>query len=224
MIYFVCYLHSLSYLWISTPPPLNPSFTAHVHPLSFHPPPWPPRLSCISVFLSGLACVEPAACVVALVCQRWNGCGWQASGRQRETGAEEAWLTDGSADTLRAWEEMRGGGSCSTTAPPLSPPPACSPYISLSALRRRSHSRSHLLPFKRLCVFPFTLYPSCFFISFLSFSSSYPFLAPMCPLWYECSSCPLSCSCSRPPLCIAFAFAPHPPPPLMDSWLLSEDG
>lgn len=131
MIYFVCYLHSLSYLWISTPPP-QPFFHCTRPPSVLPPTSVTPRLSCISVFLSGLACVEPAACVVALVCQRWNGCGWQASGRQRETGAEEAWLTDGSADTLRAWEEMRGGGSCSTTAPPLSPPPACSPYISLS--------------------------------------------------------------------------------------------
>lgn len=162
---------------------LNPSFPTQVHLLSVCPHPWP-HLSCISVFLCGLTCVEPSACVGTLVCQQWNGCGWQASGRQRETGAEEAWLTDGSADTLRAWEEMRGGGSRSTTAPPLSltGPLLLVCHISPLDLHCCSLSGCHLLLFKGLCVsrcwplpsvtasLPITLYPS----RSLSFSSHSP--------------------------------------------------
>lgn len=211
---FLSWLYILQYPWASSTVPTR------VRPLFSRLPPWP-HLPCVSVFLPGLAYVEPTACVGALVCQQWNGYSWQASGRQRETGAEEAWLTDGSADTLGASEEMRGGGSSSTTAPPLSltGPLLHGRHISLSVLRCRSHSRCHLLPFKGLHVshrrplsvtvsFPFTLSP----FRFLSLSSPFPHhthvLFP-CVLRDMNAAAAPCLVCSWPLLCIAFSLLPH---------------
>lgn len=49
------------------------------------------------------------AFVGTLVCHRWNSCGWQVPGRQQQTGAEHAWLTDASAYSLRGREGREQG-------------------------------------------------------------------------------------------------------------------
>lgn len=179
-----CHWLFLLYCWTSSSALLSLHTAVHSSTSMTHLP------SCVSLLPAGLACVEATASGGALVCRRWNGCGLQASARQQETGAEEAWLTDCSANTLRVREENEV--SCYTTAPPLLlTPPVCSPCISL--IPTCCHLRHHrYLPVT--VSFAFTLYPS------RSLSNTHPFFAPLCLLWFECSSCPLFLSLSLPSL------------------------
>lgn len=216
------YVYSHSCLCIST--------STTLCTLSAHSPPWS-HLLCISAFLSGPACVEPRARVRALVCHRWNGCGWQASGRQRETGAEEAWLTDGSADTLRAWVVERG--LLFHNSPSLVtawPPSACSPYFSLTPLLPPVAVEGILCPLERCevclqwtlvitssltCCPPslFILLALVLFISLLFFSLSHSvlFLLPCVRCDMNAAAAPSSPR-SWPLLCIAFSPLALPPP------------
>lgn len=131
-----------------------------------------------------------------LVCLQWNSSGWQASWRQRETGGEQPWLTDGSADKLRVREAMMWGLLFPNNPTPVTVGPLIVYYICLCL--SQFHSCCHLLPSKVSLYLPLI---HIYTLSFPLFSFS------SWSLMNECINCPLSYSFLTSPL-----HCPHLPP------------
>ena len=128
------------------------------------------------------------------------------------TGAEEAWLTDwwlsGYVESLRGDERRRLQFHYSPSLVTGTGPLLLIRHISLWALRCRSLSRRHLLPFKAtFCDSPPHFNPLAFYL-FFSSPSSHQFLLPCVVHDVNAAAGPVLVR-SSPLLRIAFA-----PPPL----------
>lgn len=151
------------------------------------------------------------AFVGTLVCHQWNSCGWQVPGRQQQTGAEHAWLTDASAYSLRGREGQEQGPllHLNSLAPPLLLGLILSHslYLTVSLLPPPVSIWGICCCHCLLSIYIFLILPL--------FSSS---LSPNASIWWFWPE-------PKPLLC-SFLTSLHLPalPPLMDSWVLCEDG